>query len=137
MKTAVSRQRIEKYLEAHGVNCTEAALMKLTRHLVDTTPEQAKEELKSIILRHKGIDDLANNIMLERSTKDVLNRAKNKPARKSEKIYEESRRTNAGAFMKHVTKTNYILDNLLGFVVSGFIALCIIAGLINYIFFNH
>ncbi len=52
----VNRQRIEKYLNAHGVRIEEKALMSLTRKLVDKHPEDAREILKTLILHHKGID---------------------------------------------------------------------------------
>lgn len=54
MTKEVHRQRIEKYLNAHGVLIEEYALMYLTRQLSDKSPEYAREILKTIIIKKKN-----------------------------------------------------------------------------------
>ena len=135
MKSEISRQRIEKYLKAHGVKCTEPALMKLTQKLIDMTPEDAKKILKTVIVRHKGIEEQKhscaddNNLDFDSQDKKKISVKKNK------NIYVVPRGKSGSPFMLRVTKKEYIIDNIFGFTVSGFIVLCIVGGIINALFF--
>ena len=132
MRPEISRQRIEKYLEAHGVKCTEPALMKLTRDLIDSTPEDAKKELKIIILRHKGFNELETN---EVHVEPFLHNPHTADSEVKVKVNSAKIvRANDSFVVRRVTKKEYVIDNILGFVVFGFILFPIIYGVINAFF---
>jgi hypothetical protein len=120
MRPEISRQRIEKYLEAHGIQLAEYEIMKLTRHLIDLTPEEAKKELKIIILRQKGFDEL------ETSTEVHVEGLLHNPAEGNNEVKPKgnlvsSVRNSDDTVVTRFTKKKYVLDNIIGFVVFGFV----------------
>jgi len=133
----VNRQRIEKYLNAHGVRIEEKALMSLTRKLVDKHPEDAREILKTLILHHKGIDIPPTDEpeKLENTNQKYYINPKSTVEAKV-KLYTVPRVGTCGVTTtRYVTKREYIIDNIIGFSVSGFLAFCIIGGIIKWLFF--
>jgi hypothetical protein len=132
MRPEISRQRIEKYLEAHVVKCTEPALMKLTRDLIDSTPEDAKKKLKVIILFYKGFDASETS---DECVELFLHNPHEAGSEVKSKINSaQIVRANDSSVVRRVTKKEYIIDNILGFVVFGFILFPIIYGVINAFF---
>lgn len=130
MPKEVHRQRIEKYLDAHGVSIEEYALMYLTRQLSDKSPQEAREILKTIIIKTKntGIlqtDDIKGEFTHPKATKPVALT----PAPNLDRL-PSSGKDDISAEVNDELKREERDNKIIGYYLSALLFLSLIVGLL-------
>ncbi|WP_218395546.1 hypothetical protein [Alteromonas lipotrueae] len=130
MPKEVHRQRIEKYLDAHGVSIEEYALMYLTRQLSDKSPQDAREILKTIIIKTKntGIlqtDDIKGEFAHSKATQPVALT----PAPYLDRL-PSSGKDDISAEVNDEPKKEERDNKIIRYYLSALLFLCLIVGLL-------
>ncbi|QTH64266.1 hypothetical protein J1N51_01925 [Psychrosphaera ytuae] len=111
MSNKITRERIEKYLIAHQVECSEQELMKLTRTLIDDTEEEAKCFLKQLILFYRDSGEF-----------DI------------DHVYIEQHYEHLHSLPKITTHKQSLAQLILSYAFSIFILICCVAAIYKFIF---
>jgi hypothetical protein len=130
MPKDVHRQRIEKYLNAHGVSIEEYALMYLTRQLSDKSPQDAREILKTIIIKTKNTgtlqtDDIKGEFAHPKATQSVALT----PAHYLDKL-PSSGKSDITAEVNDEPKREERDNKIIRYYLSALLFLCLIVGLL-------
>lgn len=130
MPKEVHKQRIEKYLNAHGVLIEEYALMFLTRQLSDKSPKDAREILKTIIIKTKNTDIL--------QTDDIKGEFANSEATQPLALtsapyldgFPSSGKSKISAEVNHEPKREERDNKIIRYYLSALLFLCLLVGLL-------
>ena len=130
MPKDVHRQRIEKYLNAHGVSIEEYALMYLTRQLSDKSPQDARENLKAIIIKTKNTgtlqtEDIKGVFAHLKTTQPVAL----KPAPSLDRL-PSSEKSDLSAEVNNEPKREERDNKIIRYYLSALLLLCLILGLL-------